>query len=55
MSDAQSPQTALPPHVQLIQMGIASFGSAALHAAAKLSLADHIGEGAMTVAEPAER
>lgn len=51
MSHARSPEAALPPHVQLIQMGIASFGSAALYTAAKLSLADHIGDTAKTAAE----
>ena len=51
MSDARGPEAALPPHVQLIQMGIASFVSAALYAAAKLSLADHLESGSKTAAE----
>jgi len=35
----------LPPHAQLIGMGTAFFASGVLHAAAKLSLADHLAEG----------
>ena len=47
MSDVQkaSPQE-LPPHAQLIQMGAASWVSAALYATAKLGLADHLADGA---------
>ena len=50
MSDAPQPETA-PPHIQLIQMGIASFASAALYTAAKLSLADHLASGPKTAEE----
>lgn len=51
MADALETPTALPPHVQLIQMGIASFAAAALYTAARLSIADHIGSGVKTAAE----
>jgi len=43
MSDHhQTGPRALPPHAQLIQMGIASWVSAVLYAAAKLGLADQL-------------
>ena len=51
MPEALEVPTALPPHVQLIQMGIASFAAAALYAAAKLSIADHIGAGVKSAGE----
>lgn len=41
----------LPPHAQLIQMGTASWVSALVYAAAKLSLADHLAEGPRSAAE----
>ena len=42
---------ALPPHVQLIQMGTASWVSAVLYAAAKLGLADQLSSGSKSAAE----
>ncbi|MFQ5744951.1 MAG: methyltransferase, partial [Acidobacteriota bacterium] len=43
MSDDQGAASqALPPHVQLIQMGTASWIAAVVYAAAKLGLADHL-------------
>jgi hypothetical protein len=51
MADALETPTALPPHIQLIQMGIASFAAAALYTAARMSIADHIGSGVKTAAE----
>ena len=41
----------LPPHAQLIEMGMAFFVSGILHAAARLSLADHLAAGPMSAAE----
>lgn len=40
--DKNAGSTSLPPHVQLIQMGAASWVSATVYAAAKLGLADHL-------------
>jgi hypothetical protein len=42
---------ALPAHVQLIQMCAGSWVAAALHAAAKLGIADHLADGARSAAE----
>jgi len=42
---------ALPSHVQLIQMGTAYWISRVLYAAAKLGLADHLGEGSRNAGE----
>ena len=43
MTDHQEAASrALPPHAQLIQMGIASWVSAVVYAAAKLGLADQL-------------
>lgn len=52
MSDnhAEAPQT-LPPHVQLIQMGAASWVAATVYAAAKLGLADHLAGGPMSAVD----
>lgn len=52
MSDSsESGQQALPPHVQLIQMGTASWVSSTVYAAAKVGLADHLSGGAKSAAE----
>ena len=42
---------ALPPHAQLIQMGAASWVSAVVYAAAKLGIADHLGDGPRSAVE----
>ena len=42
---------ALPPHVQLIQMGTASWVSAVVYAAAKLGIADRLAAGPRSAAE----
>jgi len=42
---------ALPPHVQLIQMGAGAWVAAVMHAAAKLGLADHLSSGPRSAAE----
>ena len=42
---------ALPPHVQLIQMCAGAWVSAALYAAAKLALADHLADGPRSALE----
>jgi len=44
-------QNALPPHVQLIQMGTASWISAMVYAAAKLGIADHLASGPKSAEE----
>ena len=44
-------QHAVPPHAQLIQMGAASWVSAVVYAAAKLSVADHLAAGPKSAAE----
>ena len=44
-------QHAVPPHAQLIQMGAASWVSAVVYAAAKLSVADHLAGGPKSAAE----
>jgi hypothetical protein len=41
----QNETQALPPHVQLVQMGMAHWMSHVIHAAAKLGLADHLAKG----------
>ena len=46
-----SDQHAVPPHAQLIQMGAASWVSAVVYAAAKLSVADHLAGGPKSAAE----
>jgi hypothetical protein len=52
MSGEQSAASkALPPHAQLIQMGAASWISAAVYAAAKLSIADHLATGPRSASE----
>ncbi len=52
MSDNQDPAPqALPPHVQLIQMGTASWVSAVVYAAAKLGIADHLATGPRSAVE----
>ena len=55
MSDHQEAASgALPPHAQLIQMGIASWVSAIVYAAAKLCLADRLATAPKSAAELAE-
>ena len=52
MSDKQETASqALPPHVQLIQMGAASWVSAIVYAAAKLGIADHLAAGPRSAVE----
>ena len=51
MSDDRAASQALPPHVQLIQMGTASWVSAVVYAAAKLGIADHLAAGPRSAAE----
>lgn len=41
-----SPAATMPPHVRLIQMGVAIWGARAVYAAAELGLADHLANGA---------
>jgi hypothetical protein len=43
--------TVLPPHLQLIQMGVASWVSAIVYAGAKLGIADHLAAGPKSAAE----
>ena len=50
MSTVAAPPV-LPAHVQLIQMGTASWVSAIVYAAAKLALADHLADGPKSAAE----
>ena len=40
--DQDAASQVLPPHVQLIQMGVASWIAAVVYAAAKLGIADHL-------------
>ena len=55
MSQSESPAApALPASVQLIQMGAGAWVSAAVTAAAKLGLADHLANGPRSAAELAE-
>jgi hypothetical protein len=44
-NEKQEGSEPLPPHTQLVQMGMAHWGSQILYAAAKLNLADHLGQG----------
>src|SRR5689334_24933009 len=48
---------ALPPHAQLIQMCAGGWVAAAVYAAAKLGIADHLADGARSAVElaPATR
>jgi hypothetical protein len=39
----------MPPHLKLIQMGVAIWGARAVYAAAELGLADHLANGARSV------
>jgi hypothetical protein len=55
MADSQpNPGAALPPHVQLVQMGLGYWVSRALYAAAKLGLADKLAGGPRSAAELAK-
>ena len=47
----QAASQALPPHVQLIQMGTAFWVSRVVYAAAKLGLADQLAAGPKSAAE----
>ena len=49
--DQKTASQALPPHVQLIQMGTAAWLSPILYAAAKLGLADYLATGPKSAAE----
>ena len=49
--DKDAASKALPPHAQLIQMGVASWVSAVVYAAAKLGLADHLSAGPKSAVE----
>ena len=51
MTEIRAASQALPPHVQLIQMGTASWVSAVVYAAAKLGIADHLAAGPRSAAE----
>ena len=52
MLDTQDPAShTLPPHLQLIQMGVASWVSAVVYAAAKLGIADHLTAGPRSAVE----
>ena len=45
MTDNKNTDRTLPPHVQLVQMAMAHWGSQILYVAAKLNLADHLAQG----------
>ena len=49
--DQHAASQAVPPHVQLIQMGAASWVSAVVYAAAKLGIADHLAAGPRSAPE----
>jgi hypothetical protein len=51
MTDKPAVAPAVPPHVQLIQMGTASWVSAVVYGAAKLGIADHLAGGPRSAAE----
>src|SRR5579871_4220591 len=54
--DAQTrPVEGMPPHVQLIQMGVAIWQARALYAAAELGVADILADGPRSVDEVALR
>ena len=55
MSQPDERQDGVPPHVQLVQMSSAYWVSQLVHAAAELSLADHLAGGPRTAAELAEQ
>lgn len=50
-SDQNAASQGLPPHLQLIQMGAASWISAVVYAAAKLGIADHLASGPKSILE----
>ena len=50
-NDQAAASQALPPHAQLIQMGAASWISAVVYAAARLSIADHLATGPKSAVE----
>src|ERR1700727_388099 len=51
--DAQTcaPTTGIPPHVQLIQMGVAMWQARAVYAAAELGIADLLADGPREIEE----
>jgi O-methyltransferase/methyltransferase family protein len=51
MTDNRAASRSLPPHVQLIQMGTASWVSAVVYIAAKLAIADRLAEAPRSAAE----
>jgi hypothetical protein len=51
MTDNGAASLSLPPHVQLIQMGAASWVSAVVYVAAKLAIADRLAEAPRSAAE----
>ena len=55
MADTGTDASLVPAHVQLIQMCSGGWVAAAVYAAAKLGLADHLAEGPRTAAELAAR
>jgi hypothetical protein len=51
MSNVETAAPSLPAHVQLIQMSAGAWVSAAVYAAAKLGIADHLADGARSAAD----
>lgn len=49
--DRKAASQALPPHVQLIQMGVAFWGSRVVYTAARLGIADFLAEGSKSAAQ----
>src|SRR3954451_246834 len=47
-SNQPGDEQSLPPHAQLVQMGMAHWVSHIVYVAAKLGLADHLAKGAMS-------
>ena len=45
----------LPPHVHLVQLAMAHWGSHVVYVAAKLGLADHLAKGPMSTEQLAEQ
>lgn len=51
MSTAQQAPAEMPPHMQLINMGIGNFTAKIMYAAAKLEIADHLADGPKSAEE----
>ena len=51
MSNVETAAPSLPAHAQLIQMSAGAWVSAAVYAAAKLGIADHLADGARSAAD----